>query len=86
MAVKNGTPTQTDEIRTLFADKNNMDEEEIVRRVMKLYDNMNLKQSVETAIADEFETAQRHLDSIVADETLKTPLREMLETLNGRKK
>ena len=86
LAVKNGTPAQTDEIRTLFADKDNMDEEEKVRRVMKLYDDMNLKQSVEMAIADEFETAQRHLDSIVADETLKTPLREMLETLNGRKK
>ncbi len=86
LAVKNGTPTQAAEIHTLFSDKDNMDEEEKVRRVMKIYDEMDLKRFVEKAIADEFETAQRHLDSIAADEALKTPLREMLETLNGRKK
>ena len=34
----------------------------------------------------EFAEAEKTLDQIDADENLKTPLREMLETLNNRKK
>ena len=70
----------------LFAAKDNMDEEEKVRRVLELYNAIGLRAAVEDAIAQEFRTATKHLDDIQADEALKTPLREMLETLNGRKK
>ena len=63
-----------------------MDEEEKVRRVMALYDEVGLKGEVEKAIADEFQKAARTLDDIQADEPLKLPLRELMDTLNGRKK
>ena len=65
-----------------------MDEEEKVRRVMA----STTPSACETgksreAIADEFAKRIRTLDEIQADEeTRKTPLRELMETLNGRKK
>ena len=77
---------QKKEIVGLFSSKDNLDEEDKVRRVMALYETIGLRASVEKAIADEFRNATLQLDIIHAEETLKTPLREMLETLNGRKK
>lgn len=85
-ALKNANEEQRKELLALFAAKNNMDEEEKVRRVLALYQAMNLKNAIEKAIADEFETARKELDGIHADEPPKTPLRELMETLNGRKK
>ena len=85
-ALKNANEEQRKELLTLFAAKDNMDEEEKVRRVLALYQAMNLKKAIEKAIADEFETARKELDGIHADEPRKTPLRELMETLNGRKK
>ena len=77
---------QRKELTTLFAAKDNLDEEEKVLRVMKLYDAVGLHAAVEKSIADEFGKATLQLNDIQAPEPLKTPLREMLETLNGRKK
>ena len=77
---------QQNELQRLFATKDNMDEEEKVRRVMALYDEVGLKGEVEKAIADEFQKAARTLDDIQADEPFKLPLRELMDTLNGRKK
>ena len=85
-ALKNANEEQRKELLTLFAAKDNMDEEEKVRRVLALYQAMNLKKAIEKAIADEFETARKELDGIHADEPRKTPLRVLMETLNGRKK
>lgn len=85
-ALKNANEEQGKELLALFAAKDNMDEEEKVRRVLALYQAMNLKNAIEKAIADEFETARKELDGIHADEPRKTPLRELMETLNGRKK
>ncbi len=85
-ALKNANEEQRKELLDLFAAKDNMDEEEKVRRVLALYQAMNLKKAIEKAIADEFETAREELDGIHADEPRKTPLRELMETLNGRKK
>ena len=85
-ALKNASEEQRKELLALFAAKDNMDEEEKVRRVLALYQAMNLKNAIEKAIADEFETARKELDAIHADEPRKTPLRELMETLNGRKK
>ncbi|MBQ3787649.1 MAG: polyprenyl synthetase family protein [Bacteroidales bacterium] len=85
-ALKNANEEQRKELLALFAAKDNMDEEEKVRRVLALYQTMNLKNAIEKAIADEFETARKELDAIHADEPRKTPLRELMETLNGRKK
>lgn len=85
-ALKNANEEQRKELLALFAAKDNMDEEEKVHRVLALYQTMNLKKAIEKAIADEFETARKELDGIHADEPRKTPLRELMETLNGRKK
>lgn len=85
-ALKNANEEQQKELLALFAAKDNMDEEEKVRRVLALYQAMNLKNAIEKAIADEFETARKELDAIHADEPRKTPLRKLMETLNGRKK
>jgi geranylgeranyl diphosphate synthase type II len=79
-------PEQKKELTALFAPGGALDEEEKVCRVMALYDAVGLRTAVEKAIADEFGKALRQLDDIHADEARKAPLREMLETLNGRKK
>jgi geranylgeranyl diphosphate synthase type II len=81
-----GSEAQKTELLSLFATKDNMDEEEKVCRVMAIYDALNLRTTVEKGIATEFETAKNLLDNIHADEALKTPLRELMATLDGRKK
>ena len=78
--------SQAASLRTLFAGKDNMDEEEKVRRALDLYEAVGLRAAVEKAIEDEFAQAQKCLASIQADEALKTPLHELMETLMGRKK
>ncbi|MBO7101759.1 MAG: polyprenyl synthetase family protein [Bacteroidales bacterium] len=86
LAMQIGNDSQREELLALFAAKDNLDEEEKVRRVMALYETMNLKSAVEEAIEKEFRTAEQCLDTIPADEALKLPLRELMETLAGRKK
>ena len=86
LAMQIGDEGQRAELLALFADKDNMDEEEKVRRVMALYDAMSLKEAVEKSVADEFVKAKQYLDEIQADDNLKLPLRELMETLVGRKK
>lgn len=86
MALKMCSPLQKEELINLFAAKDNMDEEEKVRRVMALYEIINLRASLENAIDKEFTTARQYLDDIQSSEELKTPLRELMETLIGRKK
>ena len=85
-ALKTANEEQKQQLLALFASKDNMDEEEKVRQVLAIYESLNLKNTIEKAIADEFETARKELDGIHADETQKTPLRELMETLIGRKK
>ncbi len=80
------SPEQKKELTSLFASKGTLDEEEKVRRVMALYDAIDLRLAVEKKIKEKFDNASAQLDEIQASEDLKTPLREMLETLNGRKK
>ena len=81
-----GSDAQRSELLSLFATKDNMDEEEKVRRVMDLYDAVNLRAAIEDAIEQEFTTACKYLDTVHADEALKLPLRELMDTLAGRKK
>ena len=85
-ALKLCTPEQHKELTGIFAAKDNLDEEEKVRRVMDLYEAIGLKSHVEEAIGKEFKTAMQYLDAIHADESLKMPLRELMDTLAGRKK
>ena len=85
-ALEKANGNQKKELLALFASKDNMDEEEKVHRVLALYETLNLKNTIEKNISAEFETARLKLDEIHADEALKKPLRELLETLIGRKK
>ena len=77
---------QRTEIEELFAAKDNMDEDQKVAKVMAIYNAVGLKTEIEKAIEAEFSVAQKALDDIGADEELKRPLRELMDTLNGRKK
>ena len=86
MALQQGNGKQKKELLALFAAKDNMDEEEKVRRVMALYETMDLRKAVEDAIDKEFAAAEQNLDAIHADEALKSPFRELMESLQGRKK
>ena len=86
LAVMHGSSAQKEEMLTLFAAKDNMDEEEKVRRVMALYDAIGLRGIVEEDIEAEFQTAKHYLDAINAPDERKTPLRELMTTLMGRKK
>ena len=79
-------PQLKQELESLFANKNVVDEEEKVRRVKAIYDAVDLRAHVEKAIAGQFAQAVACLDAIDADESRKKPLRELLDTLNGRKK
>lgn len=86
LALTMSSQGQQKELSQLFSSKDNMDEEEKVRRVMEIYNTIGLREKVERSIADEFALAKKSLDDIHADETLKTPFRELMDTLNGRKK
>ena len=85
-ALKMCSVQQAAELRSLFSPQASCDEEEKVRRVMALYDAVGLRPAVEQAIASEFQKAVETLDKIQAPEEKKMPLRELLDTLNGRKK
>lgn len=86
MALKQCSTAQRTELVNLFASKDNMDEEEKVRRVMAIYNAINLRATIEAGIEDEFLIAQKNLNDIQAPEEKKAPLRELMETLKGRKK
>lgn len=86
LALTIANPDQRNELSSLFSAKDNLDEEKKVHRVMALYDALDLRTAIEKSIAEEFASAKQCLDNITADENLKTPLRELMATLNGRKK
>ena len=85
LALKHCTASQTDELHGIFDAKDNMDEEEKVRRAMALYEAMNLKAAVENGIADEFGKARSLLDSIQADEALKHPFANLWKHCQAEK-
>lgn len=85
-ALMQANEAQQAELLALFVTKDNMDEEEKVQRVMTIYNAIGLKKAVENNIVTEFEAAKQCLDDIQASESLKTPLRELMVTLQGRKK
>ena len=74
-----------DELLALFSSTpQNSDEK--VARVLQIYRQLGIPQTVEDAIAKEFREAVQHLDAINVEEPQKRPLRELTTTLFGRKK
>ena len=74
-----------DELLALFSSTpQNSDEK--VARVLQIYRQLGIPQTVEEAIAKEFRDAVQHLDAINVEEPQKRPLRELTTTLFGRKK
>ena len=69
-----------------FATKDNMPGDEKVSHVMAIYEALDLRPAVEQEIDTEFQRARGYLDDVRVDEHLKAPLREMLASLNNRKK
>lgn len=76
---------QADELCRLYGAPN-IGEDERVERVMALYDTIGLKTHVENAIGKEFTSACGFLEKIPADEALRQPFRDLMESLKGRKK
>ena len=85
-AMEMANKDQQIQLAVLFSSKEADDEEKKVKQVMALYDEIGLRDEVKRAIDDEFKKSIRTLDSIQVDEERKTALREMLSTLEGRKK
>lgn len=81
-----GNEEQKKDIVHLFAAKDNMDGDKKVRLAMQLYNAVKLRETVEQAVDLEFQQARGYLDDIRIDEERKKPLREMMATLNDRKK
>lgn len=85
-AMEMANKDQQIQLAVLFSSKEADDEEKKVKQVMALYDEIGLRDEVRRAIDDEFKKSIWTLDSIQVDEERKTALREMLSTLDGRKK
>ena len=85
-AMEMANKDQQIQLAALFSSKEADDEEKKVKQVMALYDEIGLRDEVKRAIDDEFKKSIWTLDSIQVDEERKTALREMLSTLDGRKK
>lgn len=86
MALQMADQPQRKALTAFFAAKDNMDEEEKVHRTIAIYDALGIRQQVEQAVDTEFQRARGYLDDIRVNEERKLPLRELMESLNGRKK
>ncbi|MBO4752259.1 MAG: polyprenyl synthetase family protein [Bacteroidales bacterium] len=74
-----------DELLALFSSTPQNNDEKVAR-VLQIYRQLGIPQTVEDAIAKEFREAVQHLDAINVEEPQKRPLRELTTTLFGRKK
>ena len=84
-ALQIAAPEQKKALANLYNDAS-IDEDTRVVRVMDLYESIRLKPEIDKAIDAEFEKAAQCLDGIQAPEEGKKPFRELMESLNGRKK
>ena len=84
-ALQLATPDQRLALAKLYNDTS-VDEDNRVTKVMAIYETICLKPEIDKAITKEFDLAAEALEGIQVPEDLKTPLRELMESLNGRKK
>ena len=84
-AMQLAEPTLRNELLTLFASSpDNSDAK--VTRVLAIYQQLGIRPCVENAIQDQFALASQHLDAVHVPDTLKAPLRQLMDTLLDRKK
>ena len=84
-ALQNASPEQKKELLDLYS-QTPSDSTSKVARVLEIYNDLGIRQTVEEAVRHEFELSRQHLDSISVPDTAKTPLRQLMETLLSRKK
>ncbi len=77
--------TQQTELRTLFS-STPADSDAKVAWVLEIYNQLDIRSQVEQAIRHQFQLAQQHLDTICVNDSLKSPLRQLMDTLFDRKK
>lgn len=83
-ALEVGNADQQQTLRDLFSTSSQ--DESKVHQVLAIYQQLGIRNIVESAIEEEFALSQKHLDEIQVQEALKRPLRELMTTLLGRKK
>lgn len=84
-ALELGNDEQQNELRELFASTPENSEEK-VRKVLAIYNQLDIRKVVEKEIEKEFALASKHLEEIDVSPAKKRPLEELMETLLGRKK
>lgn len=72
-----------DELKKLFTNFEG-DLEEKVKRVLAIYSHINIREETEKAIEKEMDMAISALDAINVSEDKKLPLRELVNTMQGR--
>lgn len=82
-AMELASKTDKEELKKLFTNFDG-DAEEKVRRVLAIYSHINIQEEVEKAIEKEMNMAISELNAINIDEERKRPLRELLNTMQGR--
>lgn len=83
-ALEMGNAKQQLALTTLFTTPTQ--DESKVDQVLAIYNQLNIRLHVEKAIEAEFALALEHLDSIAVADDKKRPLKQLMETLLGRKK
>ena len=84
-ALQHADPAQQAELRSLFS-STPADSDVKVSRVLAIYHQLGIRRQVEDSIQQQFLLAQQHLDAIRVDDSQKTPLRQLMDTLFDRKK
>ena len=84
-ALQHADPAQQAELRSLFS-STPADSDDKVSHVLAIYHQLGIRRQVEDSIQHQFLLAQQHLDAIRVDDSQKTPLRQLMDTLFDRKK
>jgi geranylgeranyl diphosphate synthase type II len=83
-ALEMASPTQLKKLHELIDNEN--DPEEKVRKVVEIYDQLNLRQTTETLAVEYIRSAFRYLEMADAPKERKQELTELVNTLVGREK
>ena len=83
-ALQTGDATQQATLKEAFSQTPD-DPSEKIRQVLSIYSKLNIKQTTEDIIQQEFDQARQELEAIQVDDSRKQPLQELSSTLLGRK-